>query len=332
MNDTCHKFPSHDQASFTAELHETIADHEKKLQSPWLGMLPFQIDAYGDGNYAQYDNILDLMQNAALSGYIMRFCPIKYPPTQPEGVDMLVRDIFLVAREHGVELVTGGGNRPPICKSLVCSCSLLVKEYGKDKEADKENVAYHVELLHNGRKNNRPNGHRSMPRRCSTKCLLTSENPKCTFCLNIYKDATTFYLKVGSGCPFHLHHAVRDINSIRLPSRFVHKDAVELLCDEKQACIPSNAARNLFFIRSGGEILSKIQVATITGRADMLPNNFSTDDIKESLQNFFQSEKAKVCFLYHKKTAAVLHSSADVASVSVDGGLNEFHHLGIPQH
>jgi hypothetical protein len=62
----------------------------------------------------------------------------------------------------------------------------------------------------------------------------------------------------------------------------------------------------------------------------MLDDNFSTDDIKESLQNFFQSEKAKVCFLYHKKTAAVLHSSADVASVAVDGGLNEFHHLGIP--
>jgi hypothetical protein len=63
----------------------------------------------------------------------------------------------------------------------------------------------------------------------------------------------------------------------------------------------------------------------------MLDDNFSTNDIKESLHNFFQSEKAQVCFLYHEKSAAVLHSSADVASVAVDGGLNEFHHLGIPQ-
>jgi hypothetical protein len=93
------------------------------------------------------------------------FCPIRYPPTQPEGVDMLVQDIFLVTCEHGVKLVMGGGNHLPICKSLVCSCSLLVKEYGKDKEEpDKENVAYHVQLLHNDRKNNCPNGHRSMPR------------------------------------------------------------------------------------------------------------------------------------------------------------------------
>jgi hypothetical protein len=187
-------------------------------------MLPFQIDAYSDRNYVNYDNISDLMQNAALSGYIMRFCPIKYPPTQPEGVDMLVvRDIFLVAHEHGVKLVTGGGNCPSICKSLVYRCSPLVKEYGKDKEADKENVAYHVKLLHNDRKNNHPNGHRTMPRRCSTKHWLTSEDPKCTFRLNIYKDATTFYLKVGSGHPFHSHHAVRDINSIHLPSRLFTK-------------------------------------------------------------------------------------------------------------
>jgi hypothetical protein len=148
------------------------------------------------------------MQKTALLGHIMRFCPVKYPPNQSEGVDRLVRDICLVAREHGVELVSGGGNHPPICKCLVCSCSLLVKEYFKEKEANKENSAYRVESLHNDRKNNQPNGHQSMPRRRVTKRRLVSDDPKCTFRLNIYKDGTTFFIKVGSGCPFHSHHAV----------------------------------------------------------------------------------------------------------------------------
>jgi hypothetical protein len=84
-------------------------------------MLPFCVDAYGDGNYTKHDNILDLMKNTALSGHNMRFCPVKYPPNQPDGVNSLVRDIFVVAREHGIELVSGGGNRPPICKTLACS-------------------------------------------------------------------------------------------------------------------------------------------------------------------------------------------------------------------
>jgi hypothetical protein len=110
---------------------------KKKLQSPWLGVLPFHLDTYGDGTYSKHDNILDLMQNTALSGHIMRFFPTKYPPNS-EGADRLVRDIFVVSREHGVELVSGGGNRHPICNSLVCSCSLLVKDC-KDKETNKEN-------------------------------------------------------------------------------------------------------------------------------------------------------------------------------------------------
>jgi hypothetical protein len=163
------KFPTHDQVCFTAELHATISEQEKKLQAPWMGTLPFHIDAYGDGNYVKHDNILDFMQNSTLSGHIMRFCPVNYPPNQQEGFDRLARDIVLCAREHGVELVSGGGNPPPVCKSLVCSCSLLVKNNGKENAINKENEAHQVESLHNDRKNNRPNGHRSMPRRCTTK-------------------------------------------------------------------------------------------------------------------------------------------------------------------
>jgi hypothetical protein len=56
-------FPTIDQVAFTAELHKTIAHHGKKMQSPWLGVLPFHLDTYGDGTYSKHDNILDLMQN-----------------------------------------------------------------------------------------------------------------------------------------------------------------------------------------------------------------------------------------------------------------------------
>jgi hypothetical protein len=147
---------------------------------------------------------------------------------------------------------------------------------------------------------------------------------------SIYTDETTFFIKIGSGCPFHSHHAAKDTNSISFPSRFIDKDAAQLLRDGKQACIPSNAARNLFFIRSGGEILSKSQVATITGKGDMLDDESSPQDIKSALQDFFRSEKAEVCFLYHKKCAGGL-SSSDADPILENEGLNEFHSLGIAQ-
>jgi hypothetical protein len=114
----------------------------------------------------------------------------------------------------------------------------------------------------------------------------------------------------------------------------VHQDAVQLIRDGKQACINSNAARNLFFIQSGGEILSKSQIATITGRPDIVLDDEMTSsqkDIKETLQDFFRSEKAEVCFLYEKKSAARLSSSGDTNSDPVNQALNKFHSLGIPQ-
>jgi hypothetical protein len=80
MNAGTLMFPTNDQVALTTELHETIAEYEKKkLQSPWLGVLPFHLDTYGNGNYSKHDNILDLMQNTALSGHIIRFCPTKIP-------------------------------------------------------------------------------------------------------------------------------------------------------------------------------------------------------------------------------------------------------------
>jgi hypothetical protein len=39
---------------------------------------------------------------------------------------------------------------------------------------NKENESYRVESLHNDRKNNRPNGHQSMPRQRTTKRRFTS--------------------------------------------------------------------------------------------------------------------------------------------------------------
>jgi hypothetical protein len=114
----------------------------------------------------------------------------------------------------------------------------------------------------------------------------------------------------------------------------VNEGAVQLIRDGKQACINSNAARNLFFIRSVGEILSKSQIATITGRPDILDDETTSSqkDIKETLQDFFRSEKAEVCFLYDKKSVTGgLSSSGDTNSDTLNQGLNEFHSLGIPQ-
>jgi hypothetical protein len=102
----------------------------------------------------------------------------------------------------------------------------------------------------------------------------------------------------------------------------------------QQACISSNAVRNLYFIRSGGEILSKNQIATIMiGRflVDAGDESSSQKNVKDALQDFFQSEKAEVCFLYHQKPAVTHVSNMDDDSKSITGGLNEFHSLGIPQ-
>jgi hypothetical protein len=68
--------------------------------------------------------------------------------------------------------------------------------------------------------------------------------------------------------------------------------------------------------------LSRNQIATITGRsADNEDDSSSKKDVKEALQDFFRSEKAEVCFLYHQKSAAAMQE--------VTSGLNEFHSLVI---
>jgi hypothetical protein len=134
----------------------------------------------------------------------------------------------------------------------MCSCSLIV-----DKKRDKENDgsrSFRAESLHNDRKNNRRNGHQNLPRRCTTKRRLSSSDPMCTFRLNLYVDDTSFYLKIGSGSVFHCHHTILDSNSIRLPTRYVSEDDANLMRDGREASLSANTARNLFYIRSSGEL------------------------------------------------------------------------------
>jgi hypothetical protein len=67
----------------------------------------------------------------------------------------------------------------------------------------------------------------------------------------------TFYLKIGSACVYHCNHVALDCTSLRLPSRRIQQEDAELLLDGRQASVPANTARNLFYIHSGGDLLSK---------------------------------------------------------------------------
>jgi hypothetical protein len=209
-------FPSKEQIETTKAIHSQIVIEKAGIEAPWLGTLPFCMDLYGDGNYVHHSNVFDFMKTQNLAGHILRFPPFLYSPvTKKESLDKLVRDICLVSRQNGVELVCTGGAKLPICKSLMCSCSLIVdKKRDSDKENNGSNKVFRSESLHNDRKNNRHNGHQKLPRRCTTKRRMSSNDPMCAFRLNIYLDNVSFYLKIGSGSVFHCHHAVLDPNSI----------------------------------------------------------------------------------------------------------------------
>jgi hypothetical protein len=308
-------FPTKEQIETTKAIHSQIVIEKAGIEAPWLGTLPFCMDLYGDGDYAYHTNVLDFMQTKALAGQIMRFPPLVYSPvTKKESLDKLVRDICLVSRDNGVELVCTGGIKFPMCKSLMCSCSLIVDKK-RDKENNGSNKVFRDESLHNDRKNNRHNGHQKLLRRCTTKRRMSSSDPMCTFRLNIYVDDLSFYLKIGSGSVFHCHHAILDCNSIRLPSRFVSADNASLMRSGREASLSVNTARNLFYIRSSGELLSKSQIATIMGKT--IGTNSNSVDIKKELQDYFEKENAECCFLYHRK--------ASNFPIEAASGLNEYH-------
>jgi hypothetical protein len=290
------------QLKLSVRLQSMIEDERKGIEAPWLGTLPFCVDLYGDGNYLNHDNIFDLMKGTALSGHIVRFSPMNYPPgTKEESLRSLVRD-----------------------KSLVCSCSKIANKKKESKENDGP-PNYHPETLHHDRKNNRPHGNQNCSRCCTTKWQLSSNKPMCTFRLNIYHDSESFFLKIGSGSVFHCHHTILDENAIRLPSRYVSPDEAKLMGDERQASLSANTARNLFYIRSSGDLLSKSQVSTITGKNSCSTKN-SSNDIKHILQECFQKEKAECCFLYHQTGVNKLHT-ASTNILHQEGGINEYHNI-----
>lgn len=190
-------FPSKEQVRHTQSLHSRIAEEQNALEAPWLGTLPFCMDLYGDGNFIDHANVFDFMKNTGLSKHVLRFSPTNYSPsTKTESQDRLICDICLASRENGVELIRAGGAHPPICKSLMCSCSLIVDKKHEGKENDSCQQTYRTESLHNDRKNNRPNGHQKQPRRCATKRRLSSKDPMCTFRLNITLMTFLFSLKL----------------------------------------------------------------------------------------------------------------------------------------
>jgi hypothetical protein len=190
-------FPTSETVNQTIALQAKIQQEKDELEAPWLGKLPFCADTYGDCQYIDHDNIFVHMQNTAMSGCIIRFSPAMYHPCN-SNLERLVRDICQSSRQNGIELISARGVRPPICKSLVCSCSIILQQKKSNQEAQEE--AFRSESLHNDRKNNRPNGNRLLARRSATKRRLTRHDPMCTFRLNIYLDSTSFYLKIGSGC------------------------------------------------------------------------------------------------------------------------------------
>jgi hypothetical protein len=109
-----------------------------------------------------------------------------------------------------------------------------------------------------------------------------------------------------------------------LPSRYILKKDADLLCDGRQASIPANTAHNLFYICSGGELLSKNQIATITGTGKKDCSDVSSVDVKKSLQDYFEKEKAEVCFLYQKSRTACDTTNA-VGNQDECSGITEYH-------
>jgi hypothetical protein len=110
-----------------------------------------------------------------------------------------------------------------------------------------------------------------------------------------------------------------------LPSRYILKKDADLLCDGRQASIPANTARNLFYIRSGGELLSKNQIATITGTGKKDCSDVSSIDIKKMLQDYFEKEKAEVCFLYQKSRTPACDTTNAVGNQDECSGITEYH-------
>jgi hypothetical protein len=131
----CRSFPTPENVQLTLELQAKIQKEKEKLEAPWLGKLPFCVDTYGDAQYIDHDNIFVYMQNTGMSGCIIQFSPETYHPSS-SNLDRLVRDICLVSRQQGVELVSPRGASPPICKTLVCSCSMILQPRGKKKQKD----------------------------------------------------------------------------------------------------------------------------------------------------------------------------------------------------
>jgi hypothetical protein len=158
-----HSFPTSENVNLTKDLQAKIQKEKDNLEAPWLGKLPFCVDAYEEGEYADHDNIFDFMKNTAMAGGIIRFSPVGYPPAL-SNLDRLVRSICTLSQQHGVELISARGVRPPICKSLVCSCSVILQQRGAKNQQQEEDSKYRSESLHNDRKNNRPTGNRMLAR------------------------------------------------------------------------------------------------------------------------------------------------------------------------
>jgi hypothetical protein len=111
---------------------------------------------------------------------------------------------------------------------------------------------------------------------------------------------------------------------MRLPSRHILPKDAKLLCDGRNASVPVNSARNLFYIRSGGELLSKTQIATITGHGKKELSDVSSVDIKKTLQDYFEKEKAEVCFLY-QKARTTNNDDNDDGNQNACAGFTEYH-------
>jgi hypothetical protein len=167
----------------------------QKLEQRWLGKVPFYVDPYDSGFFIHHENVVDLLHNTILTGHKIRFSSIDYPPNachDEHGINLslqkLTNDLRARAREHGATLISGGGSRPPICRSLICHRSLIATPRKPDLDEDA-----------NQKKRRRSKG---------TKRRLSSKDPYCPFRLNIYKDDVSFYLKIGnsSASAYHCYH------------------------------------------------------------------------------------------------------------------------------
>jgi hypothetical protein len=179
--------------------HPEDAAESAQQQKPdhrWLGKIPFYVDPYNSGFFVHHENIVDLVHNTILTGHLIRFSPIDYPPNAAKdehGIDTslqkLTIDLSARAREHGATLISGGGSRHPICRSLVCHRSLIMARKKPDLDEDWTQK----------KKRRRSKG---------TERRLSSNDPHCPFRLNIYKDDVSFYLKIGnsSASAYHCYH------------------------------------------------------------------------------------------------------------------------------